>query len=418
LPGASETNTAGQSAAFWRYWSGATISGLGTAVTSVALPLTAVLVVHASVFSVAAIAAAGGVPWLVLGLPAGVLVARLPLRGTQVAMDLVRALAVCSIPVEAWVGTLTVAQLIAVALLVGAASVLFDVANSTMLPAIVPREQLTNRNSFMFASRGVAQLAGPGLGGVLVGVMGAAPCLLLDGVSYVVSALMLWRLPGGGWLSSPAADLGLRRQLFDGFRFVAARPVLRATLVIGVTVNCVGAAVLTLTPLYLVRNLHEHAYVLGLVYAGEGAGALIGSALASRLSAAWGTARAVLRCCALLPLTLLLLPLASHGWGALPFGLGIVAFAGSMTVVGIVIVTDRQRSVPAEMLPRVLAITRFLTSGFAPLGALLAGGLATAFGVRSALVLIAVLGSGIPLSVWTNRELRNRHDLDDQPLVR
>lgn len=188
---AATVTTPDRSAAvFWRYWTGSTVSKMGTAVTSVALPLTAVLV-HASTFSVAVVAASSGLPWLILGVPAGVYGSRFPLRGTQIAMDLVRAAAIGSIPVAAWLRHLTVAQLIAVALAVGSASVIFSVANSTLLPAIVPREELTKRNSLGAASTGIAQLAGPGLGGVLVDVMGAASCMVLDAVSYLVSAVML-----------------------------------------------------------------------------------------------------------------------------------------------------------------------------------------------------------------------------------
>jgi predicted MFS family arabinose efflux permease len=410
------TRTANPSTVFWRYWTGSTISGLGTAVTSVALPLTAVLVVHASAFSVAAIAAAGGVPWLVLGLPAGVFVARLPLHATQVAMDLLRAAAIGSVPVVYWAGVLTVAQLIGVALVVGSASVIFAVANSTMIPAIVPRDELIKRNSFMYASRGVAQLAGPGLGGVLVDVMGAASCMVLDAASYVASAVVLWALPRPERLppTERPAEPAIRQQISDGIAFIGGQPVLRACFLLATAANFVGPAILTLTPLYVVRTLHEHAYVLGLVYAAEGAGALVGASLTPRLTEAWGSARVVLRCSLPVPVVLLLLPLAFKGWGASLYGLGIFGFTATLSIVGISVNTNQHRAVPNELLPRVLATTRFVTSGGAPLGALLAGGLATAFGVRAALVVVAALGLATPLSTWTSRELRRRINLEDQ----
>lgn len=402
-------------AVFWRYWTGSTISRLGSAVTSVALPLTAVLVVHASAFSVAAIAASGGVPWLVLGLPAGVYVARLPLRGVQVAMDLLRALAIGSIPVVAWVGALTVAQLIAVGLVVGSASVIFAVANSTMIPAIVPKDELTRRNSLTQASGGVAQLAGPGLGGILVDVMGAASCMVLDAASYLVSAVMLGALPRPDSRVAPPESPGLRTQIADGVAYIASRPVLLASFVLGSCVNGIGAAVIALSPLYIVRTLDEPSFVLGLVYAAEGAGALVGAALAPRLSDAWGSARAVRRCALVLPGALVLLPLAFRGTGAVLFGLGIFGFAASMTVVAIALVTYRHRAVPADMLPRVLAFTHVVSWGGAPVGALVAGGLASAFGVRSALFVVAVLGLSAPLSVWAAGEMRHRINLEDEP---
>ena len=248
---------------FWRYWTGSTISKLGTAVTSVALPLTAVLVVHASAFSVAAISAAGSLPWLLLGFPAGVYVTRLPLRGVQVAMDLLRAAAIGSVPVVGWVGGLTVAQLLAVALAVGSASVIFAVANSTLMPAIVPKEELTKRNSLIVASSGIASLSGPGLGGVLVGAMGAASCMVLDAVSYLVSAVMLGTLPRPDSRPAPKAPPSFRTQLSEGFAYIGTRPVLRTALVLVTISNLISAALIALAPLYIVRTLHEHAFVIG-----------------------------------------------------------------------------------------------------------------------------------------------------------
>lgn len=383
--------------------------------TSVALPLTAVLVVHASAFSVAAISAAGSLPWLLLGFPAGVYVTRLPLRGMQIAMDLVRAAAIGSVPVVAWLGGLTVAQLVGVALAVGSANVMFAVANSTLLPAIVPSEELTKRNSLTAASSGIAQLSGPGLGGVLVGLMGAASCMVLDAVSYLVSAVMLGALPRPDSRPARREDAPrFRTHLADGFRYIAARPVLRTAVVVGTISNLIGAALIALAPLYLVRTLHEPPFVIGLVYATEGAGGLVGAALAPRLTDVWGSARIVLRCALLLPFALVLLPLAFRGVGAVLFGLGIFGFALILTFLVIALITHRQRTVPADMLPRVLAITQVASRGSTPLGALVAGGLATVLGLRAALFIIAAFGVGVPLSAWASREMRRRTHLEDE----
>ena len=139
--------------------------------------------------------AASYAAWLVLGLPAGVITQRLPLRRLQLATDLLRALAVASVPLAWWLDALTLAHLLVVALVVGCASVLFDVANSTFLPSVVPREQLQSRNSLMSGTFAATQLSGPPVGGGAVALVGAAPALLLDAVSYLVSAVLLRRLP-------------------------------------------------------------------------------------------------------------------------------------------------------------------------------------------------------------------------------
>jgi predicted MFS family arabinose efflux permease len=311
-----------------------------------------------------------------------------------------------------------VAQLLAVALVVGSAGVIFLVASSTMMPAIVPAGELTARNSQTQAARGVAQLSGPGLGGVLVELMGPASCMVIDMASYLVSAVVLWTLPRPGIEPRRTESVSFRRELAEGFAYVRSQPVFRATFALNACVNFVGAAILALLPLYVVRTLGEPAFALGLVYASEGAGALVGAALATRVSSAWGSARTLLRCSLPVPLVLLLLPLAFRGPGVVLCGLGIFGFTATLTVAVVVIVTHRQRVVPAAMLPRVLSMTHFVSWGTAPVGALIAGGLASAFGVRAALFVVAVVAMGAPLSVWTSAEIRGSADLEDASVRR
>lgn len=181
--------------AFWTFWGAGTLSQAGTAVTSVALPLTAVTVLDASPFELGLVAAASYLAWAVIGLPAGVITQRLPLRRTQVACDLVRALAIASVPVAWWLGQLTIAHLVAAALVVNFAEVVFFAASSTFMVSVVPKEELNARNSLVSGTHAVTQLGGPSLGGLLVQLMGAVPTLLLDVASYLASAVLLSRLP-------------------------------------------------------------------------------------------------------------------------------------------------------------------------------------------------------------------------------
>jgi MFS family permease len=398
---------------FWRYWSGSTISSLGSAITTVALPLTAVSVVHASTFAVAAITAAGQLPWLVLGLPAGVLVARLPLRETQVAMDLIRGLAIMSIPVLAWAGMLTVAQLGAVAALVGIATVIFDVGNSTLMPAIVPVEELTRRNSVHSASYAATALAGPGLGGALVQLLGAASCLLTDSVSYLVSAVLLYSLPRRRSLEGSPAGGGMRREIAEGCGFVARHPVIRPCVAWATAVNFVCGALLALTPLYLVRALHARPVVVGLVYAAEGAGSLFGAAITPGAERRIGSARAMLVAAAAMPLTVVLMPAAFSGWGISLYAVGNFSFAAAVVIASILARTHRHQVVPRELLPRVMATVRFISWGAIPLGAFLAGGLGSTLGIRAALFVTAGLILVAPAAIWTSPEIRGRRNLND-----
>ncbi len=171
------------------------VSLLGSQVTLLALPLTAVLVLHASAGQVAALATAGTAPFLVLGLPAGVWVERWSLRRLMVLTDLRRAALLVSVPVAALVGWLTTLQLYVVAFAVGSCGVFFDVAALSVLPTLVPPARIAAANGALEVARASAQTSGPAVGGVLVHTLTAPIAVLADAASYAVSALLLRRLP-------------------------------------------------------------------------------------------------------------------------------------------------------------------------------------------------------------------------------
>ena len=400
----------GYRAAFWRYWSAGTVSGVGDAVTAVALPLVAVSVLHASAFQVSLVAAASYIAWLLISLPAGVLVQHLPLRGTQVAMDLVRAAAIVSIPLAAGFGGLTVTQLVVVALVVNVAGVIFFVGNSTFLPAILPKEQLTSRNSLMSATHSTTMLAGPSLGGVLVQFLGAVAALVVDAVSYVVSAVALLGLPRPAQ-SRPERGASVREQIAQGWRFVVRHPVMRPCLIDATALNFVCGAQLALVPLFLVRTLHASPSMVGVLLATEGLGSLIGATLTPRLVRRFGSGRMTLWGGVFAVLLGMLLPLATSGWGLVVFGIGYAGFSGGVVITSITTRTYRQTATPPELLARVMATVRFVSWGATPLGALVAGLLATRFGVRDALWVVEALAVVSP-AVIAFSPIRGMRDLD------
>ncbi|MGW5419242.1 MFS transporter [Streptomyces sp. NPDC003943] len=393
-PGAVRVGRRG-AGVFWRYWTASTVSRLGDQVTSVALPLVAVVTLHASAVQVGLITAAAYVAWLLLGLPAGVLVRRLPLRGVQVATDLLRAAAVASVPVAAGLGVLGLAHLVVVALLVGFANVLFDVANSTFLPSLVPKEQLTNRNSLVSGSGAATELAGPGLGGVLVQLVGGAGAMLLDAVSYAVSAVLLRglpRAPSPGGPPGPAASV--REQIREGWQFVARHPVIRPCVAAATAVNIPYGGLMTLTPVFLVRTLHAPPAAVGALMAAGGLGSVVGAFLTPRLVAGSGSGRVLCRAAVVASASALLLPLAGacagSAWAATVFALGSAGFYGGVVVTAVITRTHRQTRTPPELLSRVTATARFVSWSTIPVGALTAGTAASAFGARTALLLLAL----------------------------
>ncbi|MFI6390702.1 MFS transporter [Nonomuraea sp. NPDC050540] len=402
---------AGMTSVFWRWWSAGTTSAIGSAVGGVALPLTALTVLDASAFEMGLIVAAGYVAWIVIGLPAGVLVQRLPMRGVQIAADLARAAAVVSIPLAWWWQALTVAQLVAVALVISFANVVFDVANSTFLPSIVSKEQLQSRNSLTSGTHAVTQLGGPSVGGLVVQMLGAVPTLLVDAVSYLVSALLLRTLPERR-AEAPAEWPPMRAMIAEGWRFVAHHPVMGPCMWAATAANAVCGAQHALFALYLVRELHASPALLGILLAADGAGTLIGAALTTRITARFGSARALIAAGFVSVAGALVLPLGAGVPGFVAFAAGSAVFAAGVVVLSVVTRTYRQLASPPELLPRVMATVRFVSWGAIPIGGLLAGGVAGVLGGRATLLLFAVVAAAVPLILLFSR-VRRLRDLSD-----
>lgn len=387
---------------FWRWWSAFATGSAGSAISAVALPLTALTVLDASPVQMGLVAAAGYAAWLLIGMPAGVLVQRLPLRGTQIAMDLLRAGAVASIPVAWYLGVLTIAQLIAVALVVSLATVVFGIATATFVPAIVPREQLQSRNSLNSATEAVVQLGGPSAGGLLVQALGPVPTLLADMVSYLVSAALLRTLPPRR-TPVPEAWPPMRRMIAEGWRFVARHPVMAPGMWTATAVNFVCGAQLALFPLYLVRDLQTPPGLVGFLLAAEGAGSLAGAALAGRLA----NARALIGASLVAVAGAAIIPLGTGPAAYAAFALGNVVFAGGVVILSITTRTYRQLATPPSLLPRVAATVRFVSWGAIPVGGLLAGFLADAAGARAALFVFAAATVLAPLALLRSPRIRS-----------
>ncbi|MEY9836199.1 MFS transporter [Streptacidiphilus sp. EB103A] len=395
---AGESRAAG-AGVFWRYWSAGTVSGVGDAVTSVALPLVAVVSLHATALQVSLITAASFVSWLLIGLPAGVLVHRLPLRGAQVAMDLIRAAAVASVPLAAAFGVLRFTQLIAVALVVGLASVVFDVGNSTFLPSIVSKDELTARNSLTSGTRAVTQLGGPSLGGVLVQLLGAAASMAVDAISYLFSATLLRSLPRAAHPADGVPRGSMGALIREGWRFVTRHRVMGPCLADATAVNFVCGGLMALTPVFLVRTLGAPPALVGALIATEGVGSLLGAAATPRLVARMGSGRALCAAALTAGAFALLMPLAGKGWALTLFALGNAGFAGGVVVTSIVTRTYRQTQTPPELLPRVMATVRFISWGAIPVGAVTAGAASALWGTHEALWLMAGLALASPATL-------------------
>jgi MFS family permease len=377
---------------FLRLWTSETISLFGTHITALALPLAAVLTLDATAAEVGILNAARFVPFVAVTLFAGVWVDRYRRRPILTQANLGRALLIGLVPLGAYLGYLRMEYLYAVALLVGILTVFFDLAYQAYLPSLVSREELTDANSKLQASASAAEAGGPGLGGVLVHLLTAPYALLVDAVSYLVSALTLStirrREPDPDRNSAPPAFAAIRA----GFAFMLRNRYLRPIAGEAASFNLFEQAILTVFVIYAVRELDLSVAVLGVIVSTGAVGAVLGSLLAAYPARRFGLGPTIVGSMALACTAPLLLPVAG-GHGSSPVVLPMLAFffyGVGLGVSGVHAVTLRQAITPDRIFGRVNASYRFFTYGAIPLGALFGGFLATAAGLRLALLVSAV----------------------------
>lgn len=391
---------------------GQATSQLGAQVSGVAVPLLAVLSLGASPLQLGLVSAAGTLAFALIGLPAGAWIDRRRRRPILVAGDLSRAALLLSIPLAAALGILTLTQLIVVSLLAGVARVFFDVGYQSYLPAVAGHGRLLHANSAMETLRAGGQIIGPGVGGGLVAVIGAADVVLVQAVTFAVSAVSLLaiRAPEPE-IPAPAERSRLRGQIAEGLRFVAGTPVLRSTAITSAAGNLAFAIASAVSIVFMVRTLHLSPAAVGVVMALGSVTVMAGAALTPRLARGVGSARIVWVSLAVSGPIGLLIPLARPGWAVALLVVGVAAGELGQIVYAITNVTVRQRLCPAHMLGRVNATMRFLIMGMFPLGALVGGALGEVAGLRATLW---VSGGIIALSALpVHRALRGVRDVEE-----
>jgi len=374
-------------------WFGETVNQLGSAMALVGVPLLAVIGLHASPFVVGALAATAWLPWLVIGLPAGAWVDRLPTRPLMIICDLVSAVLYASIPVAYWLHGLTIAQLLVVELLAGVSTVFFSTAYQVNLPTLVSDAELVEGNAKLQGSASAAALGGRGLAGVTAQALGAAVALLCNAVSYLVSAACLLAIRSSKPRPEPRRrPSGLRRDIAAGIRLVFADPYLRQLSLFGGLANFALDGYAAVVVVFLVRVAGLSAGPVGVLIAVPGLGGLTGALLARRVSARLGTARTMLvSTLGALPFGLLA-PLAAPGPRLMFYVAGVLVAATGIGISNVVQVTFRQIYCPPGILGRVTATMRFVAFGTSPLGALTGGTLATWLGARNALwIMLGIL---------------------------
>ncbi|WP_248959408.1 MFS transporter [Sphaerisporangium perillae] len=400
---------------FLLLWTGETTSGFGSSLTAVALPLVAITTLHASTFVVALLAAAAWVPWMVIGLPAGAWVDRLPRRPVMLACDAASFLLFLSVPVAAWWGVLTIGHLLAVSLLAGTAKVFFQTAYQVYLPAVVAPADLPEGNAKLQGGESAVQVVGPGAAGLIAQVSGAVNGLLADALSFLVSGLCLLGIRSREAPASRERHAStLRREIGEGLRFVARDPYLRVLTVFGAASNLGLMGYQAILVVFLVRDVGVSAGTVGGLIAAMSLGGVAGAAGATYLSRRFGSARAMLGCEMLGAPFGLLIPLASPGPG-LAFAVAGGLFVVAGVVAGNIIKASfRQTYTPRHLMGRVSVSMQFVNYGTIPLGALLGGVLGDAIGTRPAMWIMmgALALTGLILLAGP---LKSRRDLPVAP---
>jgi MFS family permease len=373
-------------------WSGQTVSETGSAVTLLALPLTAVVVLRASTLQVGLLTSASTLAFALIALPAGAIVDRLAKRRLMIWCDAARMLIIGSVPLVAAFGLLTLWQLYAVAVTAGVCTVFFDVSYQSYLPVLVSKEDLVDGNGKLGATQAFAQVTGPGLGGGLVGLVGAAGAMAADAISYAVSVATLLAIRTRGELQDPTPRRGLRAEISEGLSFVLRHPILRSIVACTGTANLFGAMAIALQIIFLVRVLHVRPADTGLLIAAASLGGVAGGVVSGRLSRLIGSARIIWFSMLVLGLPQLIIPLAEPGWRVALFPVGFAAFSFSAVVYNVAQVSYRQAICPPRLLGRMNAAVRWVVWGTLPLGGVLGGAFGTVLGVRATLW-IAFAGS-------------------------
>jgi len=380
---------------FTRLWSAQTISQFGTQITQLGVPLTAALVLGASPAQMGILGAVEFAPFLLFGLLAGVWVDRLPRRPILVWADLGRGLLLGSIPAAAYLGRLSMEQLYVVGFLAGVLTLFFDVAYQSYLPSLIEREHMVEGNSKLELGRSAAQIAGPGIAGGLIQLVTAPVAILLDALSFVISAAFV---SGIGRAEPPPVhhhDAGnVWQQIGEGLGVVLKSPLLRPIALSTATSNLFSNVGMAVFILFATRELSIDAGTLGLLFTLGAAGGMVAAALASRFAGAAGVGPTIVGAIWACGLGGLLIPLFARPG---PLGLTILALSVFVTSLGgavynITQVSLRQAITPDRLMGRMTATMRFLTVAAAPLGSLAGGGLATAIGLRGTLLTVGALG--------------------------
>jgi MFS family permease len=382
---------------FLKLWTAETVSVFGTAITQLALPLIAATVLQVSAFEFGLLTTIEFLPFILLSLPAGVWVDRLRRRPILIAGDLGRAIAIATIPVAFYFDALTIWQLYLVGFINGCLTVFFDVAYQSYLPSLVERDQLVEGNSKLEITRSAAQILGPGLAGLLIGILRAPFAMVIDALSYLWSGVFVFliRRPEPPVVPhDPAADgpkPSMRREIAVGLRYVTGHRWLRGIAATTGVANFFGNVITAILILYVSRE-GLTAEAIGFAFSIGSVGVLLAALVTSRVTARVGVGRMLVLTSVGFSLSGIPVALAAPEY--LFPALALFGFMGGFFGVAWNInqVSLRQAITPPRMQGRMNATMRFIVWGTIPVGAIIGGALGDLIGLHATIWVGAIGG--------------------------
>jgi MFS family permease len=406
------------SESFRRLWLSLTVTSFGAQITNLALPLTAALLLNATPMQMGILVALETLPFALFSLHAGVLLDRVRKLPVIIAADVGRGIALLAIPVAAWFGVLSMEILFAVGFLCGMQNVVGGAAYQVLLAQMAGRKRLVEANAKVTLGETSAALIGPGIAGGLIHVLTAPFAIALDAMTFFASALMLRRIKAPNDVARNGANGGVWREIGEGLKLVWGNRTLWGLAWLAGIWQFLHHMQVAVLILFATRDLGLSAGAIGLAFVFGGAGCVLASASAERLSARFGIG----------PVIVHGLILSAFGWQAygliggppwlagLLLGMAMLVFDFGAILYAINYLSLRQAITPDRLLGRMTATMRFVTVASAPIGSLVGGALASQIGLRSTLLVVGVLGLLLSAAAVLWSPVRRHRALPD-PLI-
>jgi MFS family permease len=390
---------------FRKLWLSLTVTSFGAQITNLALPLTAALLLHATPLQMGILVALETLPFALVSLHAGVLLDRVRKLPVVIAANVARGVALLAIPVAAFTGMLSIELLFAVGFFCGVQNVIGGAAYQVLLAQLAGRKRLVEANAKIALGETSSALVGPGMAGALIQLLTAPFAILLDAIGFLISGLLLRRVHAHNDVPHDGPKAPVGQEIAEGLKLVIRNRTLYALAWLAALWQFLHHMQIAVLILFATRELGLSAGAIGVVYMAGGLGCVIAAASAEKLSARFGVGPTIVH-------GLIVTALAWQAFGLIG-GTGVTAMAllGAAMLLfdfggvlyGINYLALRQAITPDRLLGRMTATMRFLTVAMAPLGSLVGGALATAFGLRGTLLTVGALGIALAVAavVWS-----------------